>query len=347
MILSKAQGSFDYKKNSISTLRLLAAIQVMWGHLIGHLDVSFFEIGRRIAIDEIISWLLSFFLGVPLFFFLSGYLLWISIDKYKNSKNYYFNRFLRIYPELWVGVAIEIICIIVFVSPINWRDLFLFTGTQATVLQFWTPDSLRSFGCGTPNGSLWTICVMIQFYIIVWPLKKLCRNKKISFWVLTEIFLILIGAATQYVEMFVPQIVYKLYCQTIVQYLWIFWLGMFIAEYKEIFIPVLMKYWYIPSIGAIVMKFSPFDIWSRAFPVFLSCFCLTAWLGLAYKFPKMKIKTDVSYALFIYHMIIVNVVIELGLSGSVGAIIGCIVSSFFFAYLSTVLIGRNIVKYRL
>lgn len=36
-----ADTTFDYKKNSINTLRLLAAFQVMWGHLVEHLEVSF------------------------------------------------------------------------------------------------------------------------------------------------------------------------------------------------------------------------------------------------------------------------------------------------------------------
>lgn len=336
----------DYKNNSINSLRILAAVQVMWGHLIEHLEVNFFYVGG-FRIDEGISWGLYFFLGVPLFFFLSGFLIWISIDRYKDTKSYYFNRFLRIYPELWCGVVIEIICIIIFFSNISLRDLILFTGTQTTVLQFWTPDSLRAFGCGTPNGSLWTICVMIQFYIIAWPLKKLCRNRKPVFWIITGLVLMAIGAATKQLELFLPEIIYKLYCQTIVQYMWIFWLGIFVAEFRNIIIPALIKYWYLFLIGALAMRFSPFDVWSRGFPIILSVFCLAALLGMAYKFPQIRVNTDVSYALFIYHMIVVNVLIELGFAGKMSAFIGCIVISFILAYLSTVLVGKNVIKYKI
>lgn len=286
-------------------------------------------------------------MGVPLFFFLSGFLIWISIDRYKSNKDYYINRLLRIYPELWVSVIIEIVCLIIFVIPVNWGDLIIFAGTQATVLQFWTPDSLRSFGVGTPNGSLWTICVIIQFYIIVWPLKKLCHGKKASFWIVTELILMAIGAATRYIEMYVPEIIYKLYCQTIIQYMWIFWLGMIIAEFKEVFLPKLVKFWYIPVIGTVCMRFSPFDIWSRGYPIVLCCFSLIALLALAYKLPKLRIRMDVSYALFIYHMIVVNVIVELGYTGSIVAFIICIIVSFILAILSTLLIGRNAAKLRI
>lgn len=72
-----------------------------------------------------------------------------------------------------MGVAIEIIAIILLYRPLPVKDLAVFTATQATFLQFWTPASLRGYGVGTPNGALWTICVLIQFYIIAWFVQRL------------------------------------------------------------------------------------------------------------------------------------------------------------------------------
>ena len=43
----------------------------------------------------------------------------------------------------------------------------LFIFCQSSIFQFWTPNFLRGYGCGTPNGSLWTIGILIQFYIII------------------------------------------------------------------------------------------------------------------------------------------------------------------------------------
>ena len=52
------------------------------------------------------------------------------------------------------------------------------------LFQFWTPEALRGFGCGTPNGSLWTISVIVQFYIVAWFLKKLTRKKSgLALWI--------------------------------------------------------------------------------------------------------------------------------------------------------------------
>ena len=40
------------------------------------------------------------------------------------------------------------------------------------------------------------------------------------------------------------------------------------------------------------------------------------WVGFAYAFPGLNIKDDISYGIYIYHMVIVNILIELGLVGS-------------------------------
>ncbi len=51
---------------------------------------------------------------------------------------------------------------------------------QLTLFQFFfTPDALRDFGYGCPNGSLWTIPVEIEFYILI-PLILIMMVRKIS-----------------------------------------------------------------------------------------------------------------------------------------------------------------------
>lgn len=140
--------------------------------------------------DEIISTILYFFMGVPMFFFLSGYLIWFSVKRTENLKEYCKKRVFRIYPELWIGIIIEIFTIIFFYKEkIQWIRLGFFMLTQGTILQFWTPEFLREYGCGTPNGSLWTICVIIQFYIVIWMIKKFLYRKKGIFWIISTMYL--------------------------------------------------------------------------------------------------------------------------------------------------------------
>ena len=142
-------NSIDYKKNSLNTFRLLAALQVLYGHATVHLELQ--EV-------PLFGSFIRFFSGVPIFFMLSGFLIWQSIGRSNNYGEYSSKRFWRIYPELWVAVTIEImVLLILYNQSINWGLLGVFALGQATIFQFWTPDFLRGYGCGVPNGALWTI----------------------------------------------------------------------------------------------------------------------------------------------------------------------------------------------
>ena len=68
----------DKRDNCISLIKLLAAIQVFYGHAIVHLQV---DTPRQISMA------LSIISGVPIFFVLSGYLIWDSI---KRSNSFVF-----------------------------------------------------------------------------------------------------------------------------------------------------------------------------------------------------------------------------------------------------------------
>lgn len=174
MIHYNSNYSIEFKNNSLNLIRLLAAIQVLWGHTLEHLEL---------ADIPILGQFIIFFSGVPIFFTLSGFLNWHSIGNSRTYKDYLKKRFWRIYPELWMAVAVEIIIIIVLYDhTIEWRQLLLFTLGQSTFFQFWTPDFLRGYGCGTPNGALWTITVLIQFYIIAYLLYKMLHKRRLFIW---------------------------------------------------------------------------------------------------------------------------------------------------------------------
>lgn len=322
--------------NSINTLRYLAAFQVMWGHMIVHLNISL-PVLEGLKLEQIVSSVLYFFMGVPLFFFLSGYLIWFSIKRTNNPKVYFKKRFLRIYPELWGGIIVEIFTIIIFYREhIQWPKLGLFALAQATIFQFWTPEFLRGYGCGTPNGSLWTICVIVQFYIIIWVARKFFCKRKLLFWILSTTMLMIIGACTGFVEGKIPDILYKLYCQTAVQYLWIFFLGVIVAEYIDILLPLLKKYCWVSIPIFIVWNFLGIDIYSRNYPILMTIVSCLGCLGFAYKFPKINIKTDISYPVYISHMIFVNIMISIGWIGIKG-ILASLGLTFIYSYLSTII----------
>lgn len=143
------------RNNNFDLIRLIAALQVVFFHSYEHLKIN----------NSFVSFLshhfLEFFPGVPIFFFISGFLIYASFERNRNNvKKYLVNRFLRIFPGLWVSVIISIIMISI---DYNGESLFNFLISKDAVLwglgqisffQFYTPDSFRFWGVGTPNGSL-------------------------------------------------------------------------------------------------------------------------------------------------------------------------------------------------
>src|SRR5437868_2916855 len=112
--------------------------------------------------------------GVPIFFVISGYLVSQSYERSSTSA-YFLKRARRIYPALWACLAFSIgiaaACGVTFPAR-TWAWI----AAQASIAQFYNPDFLRHFGVGVLNGSLWTIPVELQFYIVLPLLYRLLRT---------------------------------------------------------------------------------------------------------------------------------------------------------------------------
>ena len=192
----------DYRRNSLDTIRLMAALMVMFFHAWEHLHVS---------VPPALNLFFGFFMGVPLFFSLSGFLIWNSIGR-SSLSGYLWKRVKRIYPELWAGVLLNAAALIFFVDrPIPWLELGLFCLTQGSFLQFWTPDALRNYGCGTPNGALWTICVTVQFYIAAFFFHRWLKGKKLGWWLGALLCTIGIAVFSGRLDQVLQPILFKLY----------------------------------------------------------------------------------------------------------------------------------------
>lgn len=305
-ILISEGGIPSFRDNSFNTVRLLAALQVFYGHAVVHLKLSS---------NEYVSNILGIFQGVPIFFMLSGFLIWNSIDRTPDLKSFVKKRVLRLYPELWCAVFLSILSIIILYDEFHVAELAIFGLGQATIFQFWTPDSLRGFGCGTPNGSLASIFMIVQFYAIVWFLKKLRPGK-----ILWSI-LLLVGLAmnmlSPVLENLLPTMLYKLWDVSIFPYFWLFMIGAFICDHFDQFVPIMKKYWFIGAILLVVQAFLHLDIPGEygLIKTILQCF---TWVGFAYALPKWNVRRDISYGIFLYHMVVVNAFIQIGLVGSWG-----------------------------
>ena len=152
-------------------IRAVAVWMVILGHLQGGWSMPAY-------VKDSIPWLLRLalghgWLGVDLFFVLSGFLitgiLLDSREKPDYFKNFYMRRFLRIMPLYFTVIAI---CWLLY--PQDHRYLLLSAGFLANVYYV--------FGLEQPHGSgvLWSLAVEEHFYL-VWPcLVKVCSRRTIT-----------------------------------------------------------------------------------------------------------------------------------------------------------------------
>lgn len=328
--------SLNRNGDCLNTIRLIAVIQVVFGHTTRWLKIPY---------SDMMDLFSAIFQGVPIFFMMSGFLVWFSIGRSKSFIEYVLKRFWRLYPELWVAVLFEIVVILmIYNHQIEWGKLVLFAVSEGT-MPFWMPDFLRDYGTGKPNGALWTISCLIKFYIIGFFMYKWMKGRPLRIWIPFLLFLICFGHFSSFIKDNAPSKWVLLYNLSTLPFLWLFAMGAFIADrWNNGVLEFLKRYWPLAFITTIIVEFTGFDIdcSDPDYGYFLiKCISTLFWiLGFAYAFPQLNVKTDISYALFLYHMTIIQIFYTYGYTQNFVYIIFVMIISAILSYLSTIYIGE-------
>lgn len=324
----------DKRKNCLNLIRMLAASGVVVGHAIPAFVLED-------CTPQPLNWLfrlLLVFEGVPVFFILSGFLLWDSIGRTPSVDVYLKKRVFRLYPELWGGVIVNLIVMLVlYAERLEWKFFLLYQFTQATVFQFWTPENLKNLATENPNGPLWTISVMVQAYAALWFFHKFLHKKGLKRWIPVLLITTLINVLYPFSKAILPNIVYKLAFYAFFTHIWQFLLGAFISEYFDRMIVFLKRFWWAALVLSYAAAHSGLDI--GAYKTFKCLFLAIGIIGLGYALPKLGIKHDFSYGLYIYHMIVINVMVHFGCRENVGWLFAAYVIALGLAILSYFTVG--------
>ena len=354
---SNLPTNIDYRVNNLNLIRLLAAFQVLIGHLHAEFPVSPLKY-------------LTMFNGVPIFFTISGFLIFWSYDNNPNIKQYFINRFLRIYPALITALILTIVLMFVLGiindSIFTNTSFYLWICTQLTFIQEFTPEILKGFGRGlaTPNPPLWTISVEMLLYMFIPLLYRLVR--KYNRYVKT-IFLLVIGTIsycqnqtgfiTEWLQSISSNGYWHIFINPFCQFfsfIWYFIIGILYYLYKDTIIPFLAGkggYFLLIYIALSILGFKMNCTIGTYHPCgytfFLYLLLTICIFSLAYTkptFTKNLIgKTDISYGLYIYHMLILKTFQELRLI-SFGYMLLSILLCFSIAYLSWNFIEKKALK---
>ncbi len=338
------------KVNNFDLIRLIAAIQVMVCHSISHLKIN---------INPIFNFI-YFFPGVPIFFTISGFLLANSLYQNSNLKKYFINRCFRIFPALWGCFLITIFFLLhegsINISTFITIPFYEWVFCQLTIFQFYTPPFLRTFL--TPNGSLWTIGVEFQFYFllpIIYYLSKI-SNRIGAIFAILGIYLLSVVVSYWYRYTNQEVLFAKLIHVTVLPYLQFFLMG-FISF---IFWPKLKTFlvnkflvWFAIYFIFVYILFEKLHIYELSYTpnifgwlgyVILSLLTLSMAFTKNGLSSKMLKGIDISYGIYLYHMIVINFMISNHISNS--PLILVIIITVILAIMSWTLIESPFLKYK-
>ena len=291
--------------------RAVAVSMVVAGHFIG-------------AAADLPSYILEFsaastYLGVPLFFIISGYLLsgaFVSLfEKNGNSlfisaKLFLIKRILRIYPAYLVSLSI-----LFYLSQSDWLDFWV---------HFFNIHNLFQQYSMTLNAPYWTLAVEFQWYLIAPFIIYFFSNLTTA----KQIYIILFFAAISYcIRYFLltdyinKEISLKILTQShlqLITHLFNFMIGIVIyksnknrIKYTYLIIPIILiallagGYWYSHMEG--VLRYNPNLIQKHQLiylysNVFLLGFLV--YIGSGYRINNNKFISfisSISYSWYIYH----------------------------------------------
>ena len=181
-------------KNNFDFLRLVFAVFVIITHSYSISGIKEIDILSQLTNGQTA---LSY-VGVRGFFIISGYLIFQSLQRSSSVGDYFWKRFLRLFPGLIVVLALTVIlCFFVydgtFLSYLSNKSMLFYFPNNLSLynLQFGITGVLKGAAI---NGSLWTIRYEFSFYLLISALFILRdRNKVVNIILISMYCIMLMG----------------------------------------------------------------------------------------------------------------------------------------------------------
>lgn len=327
----------EFKVNNFDLLRLIAATEVIVDHYFQHLNIPISSFSLK---------LLYLFPGVPVFFIISGYLISASYERNDNLIVYLKNRALRIFPGLWGCVFLTII--IFSFTGISFFNKQVIAWLPAQLTGFiYTPKFLANYGFGSYNGSLWTIPIELQFYILLPVCYLLAPKNKTNIWFCVLLLIFIIANILFGFSNFTPAIT-KLLTYSFIPNFYLFLTGVILQRLRIYKSPLIYNkaiYWVIVyTVFSLAVQDNMNLVIFLVLKNLLLAGCV---LSLAYTLPqtalKLLRKNDISYGVYIYHGLILTVLVQEKLTGFVNVYL-LILGAYTLGYLSWIIIEKPFLK---
>lgn len=157
-IVNKIMAEKHQRLATLDTFRGIAALAVVLFHLTLHQSEAPFQLGWGAT-------------GVDLFFIISGFVIFLTLNKTNSTLDFVVARFSRLYPVYWTAVTLTAIFMSIGIflgySQISWVEYL----ANMTMFQHY-------FNIRDLDGSYWTLIVEMLFYglmLLIFWLKQIER----------------------------------------------------------------------------------------------------------------------------------------------------------------------------
>ena len=318
--------------NCIDYLRLIAAIIVLLSH-----SFRSFDYEKTVWL----MWLTDGATGVAMLFGISGFLIFMSYDRgYNQPKrllSFYIKRIFRIYPALitmYLGVAV--------LDCINGENIFTL-GSLYTLFRAILYPTASIYAVGIYNGVLCTLGYELTFYLLVPILYKIYRNKSHAFWIISIFVFWLANFWDEYFIAIWGDV-------NVINFLYEFMIGAYLYMHRE---TILYKLATPKKAVALIIFYS--IVWNiytytdiiphvgSVHPALITWIVPFSTIVIAFSFGKKNLKIDLSYGIYIWHMIVITQVL-MYFKRSFLTMVLCWVTVFVIATISWIFIEERCQK---
>lgn len=284
---------------AIDGLRGLAALAVVLFHLSGNMNEIFHQ-----SLPGFVAAIFKYgYLGVPVFFVLSGFVIAHAVASRRVSLSYVgvfvVRRSIRLDPPYWAAIALAVAMLLIKqnildeqVSLPSYADVFFHMFYLQDLLQI---DPVLS-------SVFWTLCLEIQFYIFfVLSIYFVGRAKVEHFHFLHTSFLLITGLLSLFI-----------------------YVDILPFSIKGTFFP----YWHFFVSGVILQRALAK---SPGYQIFIGCWLLLIFTAMLYHTSKSYLLTELMMILFIYIMGLTNK-LKTGLNFSPLQFLGVISYSLYLVH---------------
>lgn len=303
--------------------------------------------------------------GVPIFFIISGFLVADSYLRSSSSRGFAINRVLRIYPGLIVNIAILEAAVALTggfspsVSLLNYIGFFLVFAATASApwagYFFDSPYASSGVFTSYPSGVLWTLTVELTFYVtlpLILEAWRAAPRRGLFYLALFSALSLFVASKFNLgsrMDTFVSV--------SIGPYFWMFATGVTARLYWSRICSMFegrAVWWFVAHVAALALSLVVGKSGAIYFAdpevlVITRVFILAGLtLSVAFTFvrPRLLRAYDTSYGVYLYHMLILQVMFNLGMTGRLRywAVVFC--GSLALGALSFILVERPCMRLR-